>query len=173
MESICKICNVKEENLKRLGYHVNMFHGINSKQYTIQELYNGIEPKCLECGDETRYVSFMFKKYCKKHGYSIAASIAGKIGGKVKKTWNKGKTKDNDERLLFQSEKSKGNGNPFFGKSHPKELLERIRQKKFLPIEEIYKRLESRKHEIELVGELNQNITRQKDLLTFKCVKCK
>ena len=92
--------------------------------YTIEMLYNGVQPACAECQMETRYVSWSFKKYCKDHSH-VAEREGGKKGGKSE-AWNKGKTKETDSRLLLQSRNMSGKGNHFHGKQHSAETIEKI-----------------------------------------------
>ena len=94
----CLICHDEFKNGKRFSNHLKKDHDLKSLEYTIKYLYNGIIPNCLECHKETRYTSFIFKKYCIDHSH-IAESMAGKIGGKIKETWNKGKTAKEDPRI--------------------------------------------------------------------------
>lgn len=80
----CLICKASYPSLKPLATHIQFFHKISSEEYSIKYLYSGIRPGCLECGLPTRYVSFSFKKFCKKHS-SIGESLGGKIGGSKRK----------------------------------------------------------------------------------------
>lgn len=84
----CKICNETFLSGKKLSFHTWTAHGLRAQEYTIKHVYNGIEPKCLECGSPVRYVSFSFKRYCKEHSY-IGESQGGRVGGRIKKQWNK------------------------------------------------------------------------------------
>ena len=124
-EICCVLCatnfnsrSSKMSALKLLGYHVKSIHGMSALQYTIEALHKGIQPKCSceGCEEFTRYVSFSFKRYCKTHSF-MAESEAGHIGGKNKKTWNRGQTKHTNEIIARQASEQTGEGNAFFGKA--------------------------------------------------------
>jgi len=131
-EARCKLCfahfkprSSKMSALKLLGYHVKATHGMSALQYTIEVLNDGSQPCCAadDCSQETRYVGFTFKKYCKDHSF-MAEAEAGKIGGKLKRTWNKDQTKETHISLLKQSIRQSGEGNHFFGKKHSQKNIE-------------------------------------------------
>mgnify|MGYP000633705854 CR=1 FL=1 len=66
------------------------------------------------------------QKFVKNPDLSIAKlikEVEGKIGGTIKKTWNKGLTKETDKRVMEYSIKYTGEGNPFSGKIHPKNII--------------------------------------------------
>jgi len=98
---ICQICNFQGEG-KKFSNHLQSFHKISSKQYTIDYLLGGNQPKCEVCNGETRYVAFSFKRFCKACSRK-GSSIAGKEGGSAP-AWNKGKTKKHKvlENKLFK-----------------------------------------------------------------------
>ena len=58
----CQICGFEGEG-KVFSNHLKKEHNLKSKDYTLKYLYNN--NSCLNCGKETRYVAFTFKKYCK------------------------------------------------------------------------------------------------------------
>ena len=89
---ICSICQAEFKNCRSLASHIQIKHLLKSEEYTIKYILNGIVPQCLICTVKPRYVSFSFKKYCKKHCH-IAESEAGKIGDKLKKHGIKDKQK--------------------------------------------------------------------------------
>ena len=165
----CLICEVELEG-KKLSNHIKIDHGLNSELYTIRYVYHNQQPKCLNCGKETRYVAFSYKEYCKDCSH-IAMKNGGKKGGKAE-AWNKGKTKEDDERLLKYSEKMKGENNPFYNKQHDEETKNRISLSKRLGNHEIIQRLIERNCEFELLTSLNEYFSRQQQYLDFKCKKC-
>jgi hypothetical protein len=166
----CEICNSEFETYKELSNHINYVHKLKSEQYTIQYLYGGVQPKCPECGDIPRYVSFEYKKYCELHG-NISRSKACSIVGKTKKTWNKDKTKETDERIAKQAELQKGEGNQFYGKHHTEASIRKMTSKKKLCEEEVINRINSRSSEFELLSNIN-DYSNKHQYLIFRCKKC-
>ena len=159
-----------EENLKKFSNHLNGKHKISSLEYTINFLYGGIRPTCPECEEETRYVSFEFKEYCKEHG-KIKMSKSGAVGGKSP-AWNRNKTKLTDERLARQSIAFSGEGNHFWGKRHSEETIATISEKKRLGSLTLEDRILQRNNEFELITNISDYKSRQKQYLAFKCKKC-
>lgn len=166
---ICQICNFQGEG-KIFSNHLQSIHKISSIKYTIDYLYSGTQPMCENCGKETRYVAFSFKRFCKNCS-NIASSVAGKKGGKAS-AWNKGKTKNTDIRILKQSEKMSGKNNHFFGKRHSEESLNKIRFSKIVSDFEFENRIQSREKEFELITNYSDYSSRQNQYLEFKCKKC-
>jgi hypothetical protein len=74
----CRICETNFTTGKQLSNHVLKTHDISSKNYTVSYIYNNIKPLCVICGQETRYVAFTYKRYCKAHCKN-AEIEAGKI----------------------------------------------------------------------------------------------
>jgi len=108
----CKICNLQLNNNRSLATHIQITHGIETRDYTIKYLYNSIVPVCKHenCNNEPRYVGFSFHEYCKEHA-EVAMSIGGKIGASITNkdgAWNKGLTKETDERIKKQAENMLG-----------------------------------------------------------------
>jgi hypothetical protein len=87
----CKLCSFESDNKRQFATHLQRKHRISSKEYTIKHILGGMPGLCPVCGEETRYVSFGFKKYCKNHA-SVAESEMGRIGGRAKKNSKKIKT---------------------------------------------------------------------------------
>ena len=87
----CLICNEKFDLGKQLSNHIKKMHNLDGKIYTIKYIQDDKQPQCLSCGNETRYTSFSFKKYCFDCS-KIAMKEGGKSGG-LFPSWNKGKTK--------------------------------------------------------------------------------
>jgi hypothetical protein len=77
----CLICGKEKKSKRALATHLQMVHHLKSKDYTIQYILKGEQPKCLLCNNEPRYVSFEFKQYCKEHK-NIAETKGGKRGGR-------------------------------------------------------------------------------------------
>lgn len=168
----CKICEFdSKNNLKLFSNHLNFFHKISSEEYSIKFIFNGERPKCLECGLETRYVSFSFKEYCKNHS-NLKCIEAGKIGGKKKNQWNKNKNKENDLRIKEAAEKVLGENNHFFGKKHSKESKVKISEAKRLDKVIVNERILERQDEFLLVTNIDQYESRQHQYLNFKCTIC-
>lgn len=163
--SICKICSSSFKTGKQLTNHVRKEHGLKSREYTIKHFYGGVVPMCKSCGDETRYVAFSFKKYCKACS-SIASREGGKQGGKAA-AWNKGKTKIEDDRIFSPA----GEKNPFWGRRHTQESLEKMRTSKRISQEKYYERLDKR-YDLSTVTPYQAYVSRQKQYLEFECQQC-
>jgi len=119
----CLACNFEADG-KKLSNHIRKEHGLKSIDYVIRYIHDGVRPGCVICGEETRYSAWKFKKYCKAHRKE-AEHAGGKEGGKAK-AWNKGLTKETDERLRLHSERVSGEGNHFYGKTHSEETIAKI-----------------------------------------------
>jgi hypothetical protein len=168
----CLICHMWTSDKRSLASHLTAMHKeITTEEYTIQYLLGGNKPSCIECGKETRYVSFEFKRYCKEHSH-LAEAEAGKIGGKIKATWNKGKTKEDDVRLFNQSIAVTGSRNHFFGKQHSELTKEVISNKGKLTEEEWTSRIEKRNKEFEILSTYEGYFSRQLQRLKLVCKKC-
>lgn len=138
----CAICNESFNSGKKFTNHLRKVHNVRSVNYTIEHLLNGIVPKCLVegCSTVPRYVALTFKRYCKEHSYK-AESTGGHVGGVLKETWNKDQTKETDERIASLAIKLCGEGNPFFGKKHDAETVQRIADKHRLSLIDVENRV--------------------------------
>lgn len=124
--SKCLICQKECKNDRSLASHLQTFHKITTKEYTIKFVYNNEPPKCLICQGETRYLLFSFKKFCREH-IKEAEKAGGKLGGIKKQTWNKGQTKETNEVIRKQAEGMMGEKNHFYGKKHLSETIEHFK----------------------------------------------
>lgn len=145
--------------------HIKKEHKLNSEEYTVKCFYGGVKPACKECGADTRYVSFSYKEYCKEHA-KLAMIAGGKIGGTAE-AWNKGKTADEDPRILQLF----GEKNHFFGKTHTDETKKQISDTKRLDLDEVKSRIDKRSDEFEIL-DLEKYESRQEQYLSLKCVVC-
>jgi len=171
----CKICNLQLNNNRSLATHIQITHGIETRDYTIKYLYNSIVPVCKHenCNNEPRYVGFSFHEYCKEHA-EVAMSIGGKIGASITNkdgAWNKGLTKETDERIKKQAENMLGEKNHFFGKKHNSETKQNLKDINTLTEQEFIKRIETRKDEFDLKSLYFEYINQNKKLV-FICKKC-
>ena len=160
----CQICGFEGEG-KKFSNHLQKEHKIKSKDYTLQYICNDYSG-CLNCGKETRYVAYSFKKYCKDCA-KIGMSVGGRKGGKAE-AWNKGKTKETDSRIKGMF----GESNSFWGKRHSEETKNRISMTKKLGNVEVLNRIMSRNEEFEILTPLEEYFSRQRQYLDFKCKKC-
>ena len=161
---ICKICGFEAEG-KIFSNHIKKEHGLSSKEYTAKYIYNN-NIGCSNCGEETRYVAFKFKKYCKNCS-KLAMKEGGSKGGKHS-AWNKGKTKNDDSRIASNS----GKDNPFWGKKHKTETKNRISMTKRLGSVDVLNRVMERNEEFEILTPIEEYFSRQRQYLEFKCKKC-
>ena len=139
---ICLICNQGFKNLRSLATHLQYHHKIKSLDYVIKYVYNNKRPLCPICQEETRFFKFKFRKYCKDHA-KLAMSEGGIRGGK-KEAWNKGKTKQDDPRLLKQAIKATGEGNHFYNKIHSNKSIKQIKASSRLTEQQYHDRLSER-----------------------------
>jgi len=95
----------------------------------------------------------------------------GARGGKAE-AWNKGQTKDTDPRIKRQSESMTGEGNPFYGRRHTRETLEKLSLSKMLETSTLKERLLERQSEFILITPLEEYISRQEQYLKFQCNRC-
>ena len=166
----CQLCDYKNKDLKKFSTHINSAHNLTSEQYTINVFHVGVRPACPICSSPTRYVSFSFKKYCKDHS-THAMKEGGKVGGKAP-AWNKGATKETDQRLMVHSIKSRGENNAFYGRHHTQETLEKISRTKLLGTADLQERINLRSSEFTCLTPLDQYSSRQQQYLLFKCKVC-
>lgn len=166
----CLECGDDLQDGKSLSNHIKRVHGISGEDYTIRHFYSGVRPLCKSCGAETRYVSFTFKEYCKEHA-NLKMSEAGRTGGQAP-AWNRGLTKEGDDRILKQSLKMSGEGNPFWKKRHDLKTRRRISTTKTLGDVTLLERVSSRSSEFELMTPLEDYRSRQRQYLSFKCRAC-
>jgi hypothetical protein len=168
-EVSCRICGV-ELSGKNLTNHIKKEHNLDSQTYTVKYILDGIDPKCPICGIQPRYVALSFKKYCKDHS-KVAEKMGGCKGGKAE-AWNKGKTKETDDRIKLQSQSVMGSGNHFYGRSHSEETIRSISLTKTLSIDDVRKRFDLHKNEFELMTPLTEYKARHIQNLKIKCQKC-
>jgi len=166
----CKLCFIVCNNLRSLASHLQTVHEIKSIDYTIKCIYGGAQPTCLNCGKETRYTTFSFKRYCKECSY-VAESEAGKIGGSIKTNWNKGLTKKTDKRIAQQALNMMGEKNHFFNKTHSMNVKKDLSTEKLLSEEEFLLRTKER-DDIICLSLYSDYIKRQQEYLLFLCKKC-
>ena len=166
----CLVCNLECNNKRSFASHLQRSHKMKSQEYTIAHIYNGLQPSCATCSEITRYSSFTYKKYCVKHS-SYAESEAGSIGGKAS-AWNKGLTKETDERVAKAAENLTGNKNPFFGKHHSEETINKIKITKLLSRSDFAERIQARNTEFKLLSSYEDYFSRQSQYLEFECLKC-
>lgn len=163
----CKLCDFVGQG-KKLSNHIGSAHKMKSWEYTVQVFHDGKRPMCLECGEETRYVAWTFKRYCKDHS-AIAEAQGGKKGG-VANAWNKGLTKETDKRVQQNADSCRGELNHFFGKKHDPETLAKIGSSNRLEIDVIMSRVESARGQWEVVNV--DEYYRRNHYIDFNCKTC-
>lgn len=171
-ECNCNECNDVFLHAKKLSEHIKKIHKLSSIDYVIKYTYNGERPSCLYCGNETRFVSLTkgFKKYC-FNDRKIAESVAGQLGGKNKKSWNKGLTKETDNRIKTLSLTQTGLGNSFFGKHHSKETLKQNADAHRLPFNVVIERIKALFINVDVISTIS-DYSSQNDLLQIRCKIC-
>ncbi len=172
-ECKCAECEAVFSHGKKLSEHFKKEHNLSSEEYAIRHIHEGIKPLCPICNQVTRFVSASvgFKRYCGSCS-AVAESEAGRIGGKIKRSWNKGETKETDARIATLAIKQTGSNNPFFGKHHTIETSARISMTKTLSHSTLAERIVSRCSEFELVTSMDDYASRQQQYLEFKCILC-
>lgn len=171
---ICGSSNETEFTVTTLARHLQFQHKTKSIDYTWRYLLGLSQlPTCKVsgCVGLPRYTTFAFKSYCKDHGF-VAESLGGKFGGKHKKTWNKGLTKENDDRLLKQALLVSGAGNHFYGKHHSSQTINKLKKVCLLSEEGYLARLKVRDTEFEVLTSYKDYVSRQKQKLECRCLKC-
>lgn len=171
-ECTCLECGVIFPHAKKLSEHFKKAHKMSPIDYCIKHSYDNVRPLCITCGGETRFVCFTdgFKRYCSEHRKDAEAA-GGHVGGHIKKQWNKGKTKDTDERLAVHALKMTGSGNHFFGKKHTEESNQRNADAHRLPFDAVVSRI------IEVLPTVSilsppTDYASQDDLLRIVCTTC-
>jgi predicted GNAT family N-acyltransferase len=170
MPVVCKECCVRFHKNQPLTSHLASVHNMSSEQYTIKHFYSGSRPFCKVCNNETRYTSFSFKEYCISHS-GEAMSTGGTIGGKAP-AWSRGLTKEDDLRLMEYSKKYSGEGNPFYGKNHTKEMKKEMSELKKLTEQEIINRLQIRSDDFDFQFNYEEYYSRQHQKIICICKKC-
>jgi hypothetical protein len=165
----CLICDENFDLGKRLSDHVKKTHGLNSEEYTVKFLLGGSRPACPSCGGQTRYTAFSFKRYC-ADCKSVAAVEGGRRGGKAP-AWNRGQTRETDERIARHAQAATGEGNPFFGRRHSFTSLERMRASRRITPEQLAERVSSRA-DGSLEVDYGDYTSRQLQYHTFRCAEC-
>jgi hypothetical protein len=109
----CKDCGYVAKNRLALAGHVGAKHKKNIENYVLEHYLNGEQPKCLACGDNTRFRKgfWCYKKYCIKH-----SNEGRKVWSQTNKTmdfaWRKGLTKKTHEGIKRSAEKMANKNNP-------------------------------------------------------------
>jgi hypothetical protein len=172
-ECSCNECGATFLHGKKLSEHFRKEHNLTSETYAIKFLHDGTKPSCLNCGKETRFVSAFlgFKRYCGSCS-TVAEREAGRVGGKIKQTWNKGQTKETDERIATLAINQSGTGNPFFGRHHTAETIAKISLTKTLSGNDLVERILKRDSEFKLITPIETYVSRQQQYLEFKCNLC-
>ena len=169
---VCKGCGYKSRTMKGVTSHATAVHKLSAPEYTVKYLYNNIHPVCQKegCNSKTRYSQLSFKRFCTDHA-KYASSLAGKKGGKSQ-AWNRGKTKETDNRVLAQSIKMLGEGNPFFGKTHTHESINQMSASKRLDLSDVVSRISYKNPSLSPVNESLSLYKTQDTLLDIKCSDC-
>lgn len=170
----CLVCGLRFDNDKRkLAAHIQVSHAMTSQDYTVRYVLGGVKPVCAfdGCDNTPRYASFEFNQYCKEHA-TVAMANGGSVGGKAA-SWNKGKTKATDDRIMRHAMSVTGVGNPFFGKKHAPAVKEELSSEKRLTEQEVGSRLSARSRDFTYPDFSYEEYTsRQFDKVLVKCVVC-
>lgn len=119
----CPLCTYENENLVSLSVHYRKTHNSTAKQLRIMLFHTGIEPTCgCGCGSPVKFDSIVagFRGYVRGHHQRVNNNFANSKEGLKKsqdvrremhkrgeiKIWNKGETKETDERLKLLGEKT-------------------------------------------------------------------
>jgi len=171
----CLICDQVFDHLpqpgRKLSTHIRKAHGLSVDEYLIEHAYGGVRPSCKVCGSDTRRVGFVYKKFCKEH-VTEASVHGGRRGGKAT-AWNKGLTKDTDDRVAKQAKQIAGEGNPFFGRRHTEDSLQKMRRHRRITPEQFDKRCQAfRDRGVEVLTEYDAYFSRQNQYLIIRCSEC-
>lgn len=167
----CLACDSVFPHYKKLSEHIKKVHRLEPDSYYINYLLGGVRPKCTACDQEPRYVSLSkgFKKNCIQHA-KLAMSIGGSQGGTAP-AWNKGKTKETDDRLAKQAEAMKGTSNPFFGKKHSDSTKQKNAAAHRLDFEEVLRRIKDSVPNVNVISTWRDYVT-QDAPLKISCTVC-
>lgn len=121
------------------------------------------------CHNETRYVAFSFKQFCKDHA-DEAAIAGGRLGGKAP-AWNRGQTKESDSRIAALAKSISGPGNAFYGKKHTAETKQKNADYRRLPYPTVVSRILKRHRDIAVLSTEKDYIS-QESLLDVLCSTC-
>lgn len=168
----CLVCGNDFFHNKKLSEHIKKIHKISPQEYYVKYFHDNVTPSCVVCGGETRYVSLSegYKKYCHAH-QNLAMREAGRVGGRIKTQWNKGKSKENDERLLKLAKRMSGENNPFFGKNHSDEAKRKNADARRLHFSEVLARIADVSQHIRVISDFN-DYESQDSPLKIKCDIC-
>jgi hypothetical protein len=172
-EFSCKICkNNTIKSARALASHV-FIHGISTEEYTEKYILDNEKPKCVrdDCSNKPRYSNFKFSKYCSEH-FGEACREGGRVGGTIKETRNKGKTKRDDNRLMNQSIIVSGPSNHFFSREHSKESKELIADSRRLSEDVWNTRIKSRENEFKVLSPTYENYSKKTQKLLLECLRC-
>lgn len=169
--TVCFVCKQTFPHFKKLSEHIKKIHHISPHDYYIKYCCNNVMPACPLCGIEPRYVSLSegFKKYCKEHA-TAAMSSGGLIGGQAP-AWNRGMSKETDNRLFQLSLKMSGNGNHFFGKKHSEITKMKNAQAHRLKFVEVLQSISSSVSSVTVLSDWRDYDT-QNSLLHVSCKVC-
>lgn len=167
----CRICNVLFTHYKKLSEHLKKEHQINPDEYYVRYYLDSVRPRCSVCDLEPRYVSLSkgFKKNCKEHA-RLSMSQGGIQGGHAP-AWNKGKTKESDERVREFSVKFSGVNNPFYGKKHSDVTKLKNAAAHRLQFSEVIRRINEINPAIKVLSDWRSYDT-QDSLLNLSCNVC-
>ena len=160
----CLICKVQLETNHKLSLHVKKSHNLKIEKYLTDHVL-GYVPTCPVCNKPTRRSGFSFKKYCREHGPSSGGAIGGKSPA-----WNKGKTKETDERIAEAAKNLSGSGNHFFGKKHSDKTRTKISFTKTLKTNEIFERFEQNSRGL-FVPDVD-SYTKRQLYMNITCSRC-
>jgi very-short-patch-repair endonuclease len=151
MQHICKICNQELTNPQGLSAHCRLKHKMKAEDVYIEYFLNGTSPTCAcGCGERPKYMGIYegFREYIHGHisrvhnnwGHNIDANKkAHETQKKMHESgdlviWNKGLTKEVDERLGYgqkisdNKERSEKISKALKGRKRPKEVLDKLNE---------------------------------------------
>jgi len=149
MQHICKICNQELTNPQGLSAHCRLKHKMKAEDVYIEYFLNGIPPTCAcGCGKRPKYLGIYegFREYIHGHISRVHNNWGHnkKANDKAHETqkkmhqngdlviWNKGLTKEVDERLGYgqkisdNKERSEKISKALKGRKRPKEVLDKL-----------------------------------------------
>lgn len=149
MQHICKICSQELTNPQGLSAHCRLKHKMKAEDVYIEYFLNGIPPTCAcGCGERPKYLGIYegFREYIHGHISRVHNNwghnkLANQKAHETQKkmfqngdliVWNKGLTKEVDERLGYgqkisdNKERSEKISKALKGRKRPKEVLDKL-----------------------------------------------